>query len=87
MTAVPKAHTHVRLGASHGGDPPLLGQHRGDVEVCDVHMPWRERRTTESVTSIQSSGITTLPTGSIWSFVCKFLHAFGLLAVKAVILS
>lgn len=37
--------THVRLGASYSGDPSLLGQQSGDVEVCDVHMPYGERKT------------------------------------------
>jgi hypothetical protein len=37
--------THVRLGASYGGDPGLLGQHGSNVEVCDVHMPYGERKT------------------------------------------
>lgn len=36
-------HTHVRLGASHSGDPHLPGQHRGNVEVCDVHVPCERR--------------------------------------------
>ena len=37
--------THVRLGASYGGDPSLLGQQSSNVEVCDVHMPCGERKT------------------------------------------
>lgn len=48
------APTHVRLGAGHGGDPHLPGQHRGDVEVCDVHVPWQERRTTGNVSAFNS---------------------------------
>ena len=52
----PEACTHVRLGAGHGGDPRLPGQHGSDVEVCDVHVSWRERSTTENVKSSQPSG-------------------------------
>lgn len=37
--------THVRLGARYSGNPSLLGQQSGDVEVCDVHMPCGERKT------------------------------------------
>ena len=36
--------THVRLGAGHSGDPHLPGQHCGNVEVCDVHMPCERRQ-------------------------------------------
>lgn len=49
--ATREAHTHVRLGARHGGEPRLPGQHRRDVEVCDVHMPWRDKSTTQNVKS------------------------------------
>lgn len=49
--AMREAHTHVRLGAGHGGDPHLLGQHGSNVEVCDVHVSWGERQTTENVRS------------------------------------
>lgn len=51
-----EARTHVRLGASHRGDPHLRGQHRSDVEIGDVHMSWRERRSTEKVKSHSTQG-------------------------------
>lgn len=35
--------THVGLGASHGRSLLSSFQDRGDVEVCDVHMPCREK--------------------------------------------
>lgn len=50
-TATREARTHVRLGASHRGEPRLPGQHRGDVEVRDVHVPWRDKSTTQNVKS------------------------------------
>lgn len=84
QTAAPEAHTHVRLGAGHGGDLRLPGQHGGDVEVCDVHVPWRERRTTESVKSIQPGGTRMLLTGSL---VCKFFCALGTSSKSSISLS
>lgn len=47
-TAAHGARTHVRLGARRRGEPRLPGQHRGDVEVCDVHVPCRDKSSTQN---------------------------------------
>lgn len=39
----PRMLTHVGLGASHGRSLLSSFQDRGDVEVCDVHVPCREK--------------------------------------------
>lgn len=64
--AVCETHTHVRLGARHSGEPRLPGQHRRDVEVSDVHVPWRDKTPHRILSPKQLSAATTLLAESLW---------------------
>lgn len=85
-----EVHTHVRLGASHGGDPHLLGQHGCNVEICDVHMPWGERKAQRMVSPLQPScTITCLSHFRLeesGNLVCKSLYTScnGVQAMKLI---
>lgn len=78
VLAAQGTHTHVRLGTGHSGDPHLPGQHCGDVEVCDVHVPCerrghRECQTPFSPAAHRASHLKYLGADFVHSFLLSLL--------------